>query len=105
MSWHLPAVVTLPPLITRPVQRPPQHWLAFVQVSFVCLQNEVAKLHLPPMQPFEQHLASVVQLLPATRQALPLPVTQTLPEHVPLQHWLPWMQLAPRFAQDDVRHG
>lgn len=87
ITKHLPGVVTLPPLVTSPLHTPPQHWLLFVQVSFTCRQNEVAIVHLPAAsQPSEQHCPLVVQLLPATKHAPPLLVTQTEPVQRPLQH-------------------
>jgi hypothetical protein len=72
-----------------PVHVPPQHSVATVQASPFCLQYDVAALHLPPMQPCEQHSESPPQVLPEALQLVGLFVAQTPPEHLPLQHSLP----------------
>ena len=43
------------------MQLPPQHWVLAKHASPPCLQNDVSVLHLPPMQPFEQHSPSPAQ--------------------------------------------
>jgi hypothetical protein len=96
---QVPAWVAL-----KPVQVPPQHWALAVQASPFCLQNDVAVLHLPPMQPFEQHSESAPQVLPDALHAPALLVTQRLPVHLPLQHSLPLAHATARFLHAVARH-
>jgi hypothetical protein len=95
LAVHLPAADAV-----APVHAPLQHWLFWLHASLICLHHDVAKLHLPPMHPKEQHSELAAQVLPAALHELLLPVTQTKPVQRPLQHWLPLAQVAPRFEHD-----
>ena len=98
-------VVQMPAWVAvRPVQVPPQHCVLDVQESLFCLQNDVAVLQTPPMQPFEQHSELAAQVLPDALQTPPLSVTHTLPVHLPLQHSLPLAHATVRFLHEVVRH-
>jgi hypothetical protein len=96
---HEPACVAV-----APVQAPPQHCVLAVHASPFCLQNDVATLQVPPMQPFEQHSASAAQLLPDALHAPPLVVAQKPPVHLPLQHSLPVVHATAMFLHAVARH-
>src|SRR4051812_14940275 len=87
-----------------PEHVPPQHSVATVHASPFCLQYDVVALHLPPMQPFEQHSASAAQVLPDALQTPPLVVAQTPAVHLPLQHSLPLAHATARFLHAAARH-
>lgn len=86
------------------MQAPPQHCVFPVHVSPFCLQNEVAVLHTPPMQPFEQQSEPAAQVLPDALQPVGLFVAQTPPVHLPLQHSLPVAHATARFLHALARH-
>jgi hypothetical protein len=103
-----------PPAATRAqapdVHAPPQHCEAEVHASPICLQYDVAVLHTPLMQPFEQHSRSALAwVIPAPPQVLPdalqrpaLFVTQ-VPVHLPLQHSLAFAHATARFLHAPAR--
>jgi len=55
-----------------PVHAPPQQSNCVRHASPVCLQNDVAALHLPPMHPPEQHSPLPPLVLPDALQLPPL---------------------------------
>ena len=87
-----------------PTQLPPQHWVLAVQASLSCLQNDVAVLQTPPMQPFEQHSESAAHVLPDALQTPPLFDTQRLAVHLPLQHSLPLAHATATILHAAARH-
>ena len=72
--------------------------------SLFCLQKEVVVLQTPPMQPFEQHCESRVQVLPEPRQAPPLVEAHTPPVHLPLQQFAFVAQARPSFLHWVAAH-
>lgn len=87
-----------------PTQLPPQHWVFAVQESPFCLQNDVAVLQKPLMQPFEQHWLSAVQVLPEAAQVPPFVDAQRPPLHLPLQQSAPLVQARPTFLHWPLTH-
>jgi hypothetical protein len=103
-----PGAATVPQVpacvAVAPTQLPPQHWVLAVHASLSCLQNDVAALQVPPMQPFEQHSELAAQVLPDALQAPPLVVAQKPPVHLPLQHSLPVVHATAMFLHAVARH-
>ena len=87
------------------MQLPPQHSVLTAHASPFCLQYDVAVLHLPPMQPSEQHSESAAQVLPEALQPVGLFDAQTPPLHLPLQHSLPLAHATVRSLHALARHA
>ena len=85
------------------MQLPPQHWVLERHASPVCLQKEVFVLHVPPMQPLEQHSALPAQVLPEALQPVVFVTAQTAPVHLPLQHSLLLPQATAMFLHAPAR--
>ena len=96
---HLPACVAV-----APTQLPPQHSVFCMHESLSCLQNDVAVLQMPSMQPFEQHCALSVQVLPDARQTPAFVEVQTFPVHLPLQQSALLAQASPSFLHWAATH-
>ena len=91
-------------MAVAPTQLPPQHWVLAVQESPFCLQNDVAALQTPPMQPFEQHWLSEVQVLFDARHEPPFVDAHTPPLHLPLQQSELVAQPRPSFLHAEAVH-